>query len=72
MVFHCDSTFAVYNTLISPKEQASHILERGYWGWIWANGYMVQENDSLEVNSDTHLTDSASFSNDDNAMDAHV
>ena len=33
---------------------------------------MVQENDSLEVNLDTHLDDSASSSNDDHVMDAHA
>jgi len=34
--------------------------------------YMVQGNDSLEVNSDTHLDDCASSSSNDNAMDAHA
>ena len=33
---------------------------------------MVQGNDSLEINSDTHLDDYASFSNDHDSMDAHV
>ena len=33
---------------------------------------MVQVNDSLEVNLDTHLNDCASSSIDDNAMDAHA
>ena len=28
LISHCDSAFAVWNTLISPKEQAQHILER--------------------------------------------
>ena len=35
--------------------------------------YMVQGIDSLKVHSDTHLDDSASFSNDDrDSMDAHA
>ena len=34
--------------------------------------YMVQENESLEIHSDTHLDDSASSSCDENAMDAHA
>jgi len=35
--------------------------------------YMVQENDSLEVHSDTHLDDNTSSSNDDHdSMDAHA
>ena len=33
--------------------------------------YMVQGNDSLKVNSDIHLDNSASFSYDDN-MDVHA
>ena len=33
---------------------------------------MVQENDSLEVNLDTHLDSSASSSDDDHAMDAYT
>ena len=28
LISHCDSTFTVWNTLISPKEQVHHILER--------------------------------------------
>ena len=34
--------------------------------------FMVQENDSLEVISDTQLDDSASFSCDENNLDAHA
>ena len=33
---------------------------------------MVQENDSLKVNSDNHLDDCTSSSCNDNAMDAHA
>ena len=33
---------------------------------------MVQGNDSLKVNSDTHLDDCASSSNDHDSMDAHT
>ena len=35
--------------------------------------YMVQENDSLEVTSETHLDDCTSTSNDDyDSMNAHI
>ena len=34
--------------------------------------YIVQGNDSLEVNSDTHLDDCASYLCNDNAMDAYT
>ena len=34
--------------------------------------FMVQGNDSLEINSDTQIDDFASSSIDDNAMDAHA
>ena len=62
MVSHCESAFAVWNTLTSPKEQTSHILEReAIRDESKQTCYMVQGNDSLEVNSDTHLDDSANF-----------
>ena len=70
LISHCDSTFAVWNTLTSPKEQKTNVLEKE------SNGdesnqtcFMVQGNDSHEVNSDTQLDDSASSSGDDH-MDA--
>ena len=28
LISHCDSDFTVWNTLISPKEQVQHIVER--------------------------------------------
>jgi len=34
--------------------------------------YMIQGNDSFEVNSDTHLDDCASSTNDHDSMDAHA
>ena len=34
--------------------------------------FMVQENDSLEVYSDTHLDDCASSSDDHDSIDAHA
>ena len=34
--------------------------------------YLVQGNDSLEVNSDTHLDDCANSSSNDNSMDAQA
>ena len=72
LISHCDSTFAVWNTLTSPKKQDSHILERELWRDKSDQAYfMVQGNDSLKVTSDTQLDDSASFSCIDN-MDAHA
>ena len=61
LISHCDSTFAVWNTLTSPKVQTAHVLEKE------SNRdesdqacFMVQGNDSLEVISDTQLDDSCS------------
>ena len=34
-------------------------------GWVRQHCYIVQGNDSLEVNSETHLDDNASSSSDD-------
>ena len=50
LVFHCDSVFEVWNTLISHKEQASNISEReSIRGEFDQTCYMVQGNNSLEV-----------------------
>ena len=50
LVSHCDSIFAVWNTLISLKEQASNNVERDpivdESDEVY---YMVQENDSLKA-----------------------
>ena len=63
MVSHCDSAVAMWNTLTSPtlqtmkqveKESSEDESEQAY--------YMIQGNDSLEVNLDTQLDDSASSS----------
>ena len=71
LVSHCDSAFAVWNTLTSSKLQPTNIVEDESSGESEQYCYMVQGNDSLEVYSDTHLDDSASFSNDDyDSMDA--
>ena len=54
LISHCDSIFAVWNTLTSLKKQTTHILEKELIGDEYKQTcYMVQENDSLEVSSDT-------------------
>ena len=66
MVSHCDSAFPVWNTLTSLKLQTSNIVEEASSGDESDQPYyMVQGNDSLEVNSDTHLDDCASSLSDD-------
>jgi len=73
LISHCDSTFAVWNTLISHKKQASHDIEKeSIEDESDQDCYRVRGNDSLEVTSDTHLDDWASSSNEDNGMDAHA
>ena len=70
MVSHCDFAFTVWNTLTSPKLQMTNYVEKESSGDESDQAcYMVQGNDSLEVNSDTQLDDSANSSGDDN-MDA--
>ena len=65
MVSHCDSVFTVWNTLTSPKLQTpNYVEEESNGGESEQACYMVQGNDSLEVNSDTQLDDSASSSGD--------
>ena len=72
MFSHCDSTFAVWNTLTSPELQTTKYVEKKSSGESEQHCYMVQENDSLEVNSETQLDDNdASSSSDDyDGMDA--
>ena len=64
----------MWNTLISLKEQASNNSERGpIVDEPDQACYMVQGNDSLEINLDSHLDDCASTFNDDhNSADAHM
>ena len=63
IVSHCDSAFAVWNTLTSSKLQPTKYVEEESSGDESDEScYMVQRNDSLEVNSDTHLDDSTSSS----------
>ena len=62
MISNCDFAFAVWNTLISPNEQTTNILEKvSIVEESDETSYMVQRNDSLEVHSDTQLDDSAIF-----------
>ena len=53
IVSHCDSAFAVWNTLTSPKLQTPNIVEKESSKDESEQAcYMVQGNDSLEVNSE--------------------
>ena len=71
LISHCDSAFAVWNTLTSLKEQASNNLGGEHIGDDSDEAcYMVQGNDSLKVTSDTHLDDCASSSCSDDYVDA--
>ena len=66
MVSHCDSAFAMWNTLTSLKLQTpNYVEEESSGGESKQHWYMVQGNDSLEVNSETQLDDSASSLGDD-------
>ena len=65
MVSHCDFAFAVWNTLTSPALQTTNYVEEESSGEESEHCYMVQGNDSLEVNSETQLDDCASSSDDD-------
>ena len=65
-VSHCDYAFAAWNTLTSPKLQTPNIVEKeSSVDESEQTCYMVQGNDSLEINSDTQLDHSASSSSDD-------
>jgi len=69
LISHFNSAFAVWNTLTSPKEQVQHILEREpRRDESEQTCYMVQGNNPLEVNSDTHLDDCVSSSNDHDSI----
>jgi len=60
----------VWITLTSPELKTTNYVEKEpLVDESDETCYMVQENDSLEVHSETHLDDSASSSGDDN-MDA--
>jgi len=74
LISHCDSTFAVWNTLTSFKEQKTNILEKEPLVDESDEAcYMVQGNDSFEVTSECHLDDCTSSSDDhDSSMDAHI
>ena len=66
MVSHCDSAFVVWNTLISSEGQGSNDLEReSSEDDSDQTCFMVQKNDSLEVNSKSNIDDCANTSNDD-------
>ena len=63
----------MWNTLTSPKEQTTNVLENKSSGDVSDQTcFMVQGNDSLEVNSDTQFVICVSSSNDDNTMNAHA
>jgi len=73
MVSHCDSTFVVWNTMIALEVQDSNNLERDSSEDDSDEAcFMIQGNDSLEVNSESNLDDCASTSNDNDSMDAHM
>ena len=66
MISHCDSAFAVWNILTSPELQTPiNEEEKSSGGESEQYCFMVQGNDSLEVNSETQLDDCASSSGDD-------
>ena len=66
MVSNCDSAFAVWNMLTSSELQTPNIMEKESSRESEQHCYMVQGNDSLEVNSKTQLDDddASSSSND--------
>ena len=67
MISHYDSTFIVWNTLISLKGQGqcSNDLERDSSDDESNQAcFIVQENDSLEINLESNLDDCTSTSND--------
>ena len=66
MISHCDSAFTVWNTLSSPKEQTTYVLEKESSGDESDDAcYMVEGNDSFEVHLETQLDDCASSSCDE-------
>ena len=71
VISHCDSAFAVWDTVTSPKFQTpKYVEEKSSGDESEQHCCMVQGNDSLEVNSDTHLDDCASSSCSDDYVDA--
>jgi len=71
IVSHCDFAFAVWNTLTSPKVQTTnHVEKESSEDESEQACYMVQGNDSLEVNPDTQLDDASSSC--DGYMDANA
>jgi len=55
IISHCDSAFAVWNSLTSPELQTTNNVEKEYlMDESDETCYMVQGIDSLEVHSDTH------------------
>jgi len=72
IVSHCDSAFAVWNTLTSSELQTINNVDKESSREESDQAcFMVQGNYFLELHSDTQLDDSASSSCDDN-MDAHA
>ena len=66
MVSHCDFAFAVWNILTSPELQTQiNKKEKSNGEKSDQRCFMVQGNDSLEVNLETQLNDCASSSGDD-------
>ena len=56
LISHCDSAFAVWNALTSPEQQTTNNVEKESSGDESDQAcFMVQGNDSLEVNLDTLL-----------------
>jgi len=74
LISNCDFAFIVCNTLTSPKEQTTYVLEKESSGDESDQAcFMVQGNDSLEVNLDTQLDNSSCSSIDlDSSMDIHA
>jgi len=73
MISHCDSAFAVWNTLTSLNLQMpNYVEEESSGGESEQYCYMVQGNDSLEVNSDTQLDNDDASSSCDDYMDANA
>jgi len=61
MISNCDSPYAVWNTLTSPKLQTTKYVKKESSGDESEQAcYMVQGNDSLEVHSETQLDENAS------------
>ena len=55
IISNCDSAFTVWNTLTSSELQTPNIMEDGSSGESEQQCYMVQENNSLEVYSESQL-----------------